>query len=85
MSHEIDIRKSEMEKSKTRLIHLLEHQDLLEARIVLKKIKGLDDVSGIISTQWVPLATDTENPAFSSVIGFFTSEKTVGYGSKFEH
>ena len=76
---------SEVDKSKTRLIHLLENQQLLEARILLSKIRLVTDVSGLVSTQWVPLATSTENPAISSVMGLFMSDKTIGYGSVLLH
>ena len=85
MDSDFEDSKSEVERSKTRLVHLLENQDLLEARLLLKKVKALDDVSGIVSTQWVPLTSNSHNPAFSSVMGLFTSEKTVGYGSVLLH
>ena len=76
---------SGVDKTKTRLIHILENQDLLEARIILKKVRDVTDVSGIVSTQWVPLASGTENPAFSSVMGLFLSDTTIGYGSVLLH
>lgn len=76
---------SEVDKYRSKLIHLLENQELLEARILLKTIKNLNDVSEIVSTQWVPLATEDENTSFSSAVGLFTSDKILGYGSVLLH
>ena len=59
----------------------LEGQHLIETKILLDKIKTKNDVTELISPQWLPLVTDVEHPAISRFLAFVKSPEPLGLGS----
>lgn len=69
-----------MNELREKFIHLLENQSLLEAKLLLKKIEEIPDLTAIISNQWLQLRTNVNYENASRIIAFVQSERTVGLG-----
>ena len=65
----------------SRLRTLLEGQQLVETKILLDRIKTESDITELIVPQWLPLVTNTSQPAVSRMVCFVKSTKPVGLGS----
>ena len=67
--------------SYNRLQTLLEGQHLVETKILLDKIKTKDDVTELITPQWLPLVTNAEKPSVSRIMALVKTPEPVGLGS----
>ena len=76
---------NEPDEVKNRLALQLEGQDMLEAKTLLDKLKELNDVTDLLTTQWVPLTTNMGENSKSTIMAFIKAEVMVGYGAVLFH
>ena len=69
-----------MKEIQDKLIHILQSQSLLEAKLLLKKLEDIQDLTDIISDQWMQLGTNVSCESASRIIAFVKSENTIGLG-----
>ena len=67
-----------MKEIQDMLIHMLKNQSLLESKILLRKLEDIEDLTDIISDQWMQLGTNVNCESASRIIAFVQSENTVG-------
>ena len=65
---------------KNKLTFLLKNQSLLEAKNLLEKLEKINDLSDIVSDQWLQLGTNVDIESASRIIAFVQAEATVGLG-----
>ena len=68
---------------KSRLIHQLEGQQVVEAKALLDKIKQVNDLTGILTDQIVPCQTDVQHSGGTRILALVKSNQTVGLGPVF--
>ena len=69
-----------MDEVRAKLINLLSGQNILESKLLLDEIGKLDDLTEIVSDQWVPCTTDVNNQNASRILALIKSEELLGLG-----
>ena len=65
----------------SRLKTLLGSQQLLQTKQLLDDLKSENDISELITPQWLPLVTNLHQPAVTRMICFVKSQRPTGLGS----
>ena len=70
----------ETDEIRNKLVRLLENQNLFEAKLLLKKLEEIGDLTDIVSDQWLPLITDVEIQNEARIVAFIKSANQLGLG-----
>ena len=68
---------------KSRLVHQLEGQQVVEAKVLLNRIKEVPDLTNILTDQLLPCQTDVSMNGSSRILALVKHPQIVGLGQVF--
>ena len=70
----------ESDSIKAKLIELMEGQKIMEAKLLIKSVNDLNDISDIINEQWLPCTTDVKFQNSARVMATVVADEQIGLG-----